>query len=315
MQQIFFLTAPIYLIIALGYISVRTGVFHKEQMPVFGRFVALIILPIVVFRAIAQHPLQEVLNFHYFAVYVLGSLLAHTAGFAYARWWAGKGRAEAALYGMGMGASNSVFVGYPILEQLLGPQAGIALALCLLVENLVIIPLTLVLGDSREDVPWTRALRQSLKLLLRNPIVVGVLVGLAFSTGGWNLPGALDRTLQLLANASAAVALFMIGGVLVGRRLVGSGQGLSAIVVGKLLIHPLIVLLLMLVFPPFDPVLQTAALMFACMPIPTVYPVIALRYRLDGFCAAALVLVTMISFFTINAWLSLRPVVMHWLSH
>lgn len=312
MQQILSLTTPLYLIIALGYLAVRFGVFEKEQMGVFGRFLLLVILPALVFRAIAQHPLAEVLNFHYFVVYALASLLAHGLGFAYARWFAGKSRAEAALFGMGMGTSNSVFVGYPIIEQLIGAPAGIALALCLLVENLIMIPLTLVLGDSREDLPWQRALWQSLKSLVRNPIFIGILAGLACSASGLALPRSLERTLQLISNGAAVVALFMIGGVLVGRRIEGWGKGMSAIVVGKLLIHPLLVLLLLLVLPPFDPILQSAALLFACMPIPAIYPAIALRYRFDGFCAAALVLVTVVSFFSINFWLTVQSDVMRW---
>ena len=80
MQQILTLTTPLYLIIALGYLAVRFGVFEKAQMGVFGRFLLLVILPALVFRAIAQHPLAEVLNFHYFAVYALASLLAHGLG-------------------------------------------------------------------------------------------------------------------------------------------------------------------------------------------------------------------------------------------
>lgn len=314
MLQILSLTTPIYLIIALGYLAVRFRVFEKEQMAVFGRFLVLVVLPPLVFRAISQHHLAEVLNLSYFGVYALASLLAHVIGFTYARYVAGKGRAEAALYGMGMGASNSVFVGYPIIEQLVGPAAGIALALCLLVENLIVIPLTLVLAESREDLPWQRALLRSLKSLLVNPIFIGILGGLGFSALGLELPRPLDRTLQLLGNAAAAVALFMIGGVLVGRQLAGWGRGLSAIVAGKLLLHPLAVLGLLLLFPAFDRSLQTAALLFACMPLPAVYPAIALRYRLDGFCAAALVLVTVISFLTINGWLALLPVLMPWVA-
>lgn len=314
MLQILSLTTPIYLIIALGYLAVRFRVFEKEQMPVFGRFLVYVVLPPLVFRAISQHHLAEVLNVGYFGVYALASLSAYAIGFGYARYVAGKGRAEAALYGMGMGASNSVFVGYPIIEQLVGPAAGIALALCLLVENLIVIPLTLVLADSREDLPWQRALLRSLKSLLVNPIFIGILGGLIFSALGLDLPRPLDHTLQLLGNAAAAVALFMIGGVLVGRRLAGWGRGLSAIVAGKLLLHPLAVFGLLLIFPAFDRSLQTAALLFACMPLPAVYPAIAQSYRLDGFCAAALVLVTVISFLTINGWLALLPELMPWVA-
>ena len=104
----------------------------------------------------------------------------------------------------------------------------------------------------------------------------------------------------------------MIGGVLVGRRIEGWGKGLSVIAVGKLLIHPLLVLLLLMVLPPFDLALQSAALLFACMPMPSVYPAIASRYGFDGFCAAALVLVTVVSFFSINVWLTVQSDVMRW---
>ena len=51
---------------------------------------------------------------------------------------------------MGLCASNSAFVGYPIALQLFGPAASVALALCSLVENLLVMPLSLALAEPHD---------------------------------------------------------------------------------------------------------------------------------------------------------------------
>lgn len=53
------------------------------------------------------------------------------------------------LIGLGMSFSNSGFVGYPIALQILGPPAAAALAMCMIVENVLMFPLALVLAVPR----------------------------------------------------------------------------------------------------------------------------------------------------------------------
>jgi len=55
--------------------------------------------------------------------------------------------------------------------------------------------------------------------LWRNPLVLGLAVGLAASLLGLRLPQPLERTVGLLAQSSAALSLFVIGGSLAGLRL------------------------------------------------------------------------------------------------
>ena len=307
MLQILSLTVPIYLIIALGFVCVRAGVFNREQMGVLGQFLLRISLPCLVFRAISQYRLEEVLNPNYLAVYVSGSLLAWLGGFAYARWWCRHPRNRSALYGQAMAASNSVFVGYPIVQPLLGPVADIALPLCLLTEVAVIIPLTMAMADASEHLRWQQSLGQSLRSLLKSPVFLAIAAGLAWSASGLTVLGPVQKTLTLLSSAAAPVALFMIGGMLVGQPLRGAGQDLGVLAAGKLLLHPLAVLLMLWLWPGFDPRLQMAALVFACMPIPVLLPALAQRYGLAGFCSAALVVATGLSFISLNSWLALMP--------
>ena len=303
MLQILSVTGPIYLIMAAGYMAVRWGFFTREEARVLGRFVVNFCVPALVFRALSQRTLSEVLNGPYLAAYALGSLAVLLGAVAYAHRLRGKPMSLAALQGLGMSGSNSAFVGYPIILQLLGPPAGVALALTMMVENLLVMPLAFVLADSGGTLRWHRALAQAMRGLLRNPMFLGILAGFTFALFDLHLPEVLDRTAQITATAASPLALFVIGASLVGLRLEGLRRDLAVVVLGKLVLHPVAVFLALLILPPLDPSLRVAAVVFAGMPMLSLYPALAQKYQQEGFCAAALLVATVLSFVTISVWI------------
>ncbi len=316
MQQILAITGPIYLLIALGYLAVRGGLFSKPDMRVLGKFVISFCLPALVFNALSQRSLGEIVHGDFLLAYALGSLALLLGGTFYARRLRGKPMALSALQGLGMAAPNSGFIGFPVLLQLIGPPAAVALALCMLVENLLILPLALVLADSseRRNLAWHQALLQSLRGLLRNPLIIAILAGFACALFGLTLPTTLARAVQLVASASSPLALFVIGGALVGLQVGGMLRDVSEVVIGKLVLHPLAVLGVVMLLPPMDPLLRTAALVMPAMPMLSIYPVMAQKYQHEGFCAAVLLAATVTSFFTLSAllwWLGSVPGVAH----
>ena len=102
------------------------------------------------------------------------------------------------------------------------------------------------------------------------------------------------------------MALFYIGGTLAGLKVKIAAGDIGLIVAGKLLLHPLVVYLAFLALPLDGAGLQTAAVLNACMPMMSIYPILAQKYGQEGLCAAALVATTVTSFFAISAflWLS-----------
>jgi predicted permease len=67
------------------------------------------------------------------------------------------------------------------------------------------------------------------------------------------------------------------------------------------------VLGLVLLFPPANPLLGTAAVLIAAMPMMSIYPVLAQRHGHERLCSAALLAATVTSFFTIGTCLALLP--------
>lgn len=301
------ITGPIYLAIALGYLATRRGWFSKADMPVFGRFTLQIALPALLFNALSQRSAAEVFNLQYLGAYALGSLLVIGLGL----WWAtrvqGHSPSYASMMAMGMACPNSGFVGYPILLLTLGaPVAGVTLALNMVVENLLLLPLLMAVADS-EGGPaghWRQVLRQTLLGLLRNPMIWGIVGGFAWSLTGWALPAALGRTINLFAAASGALSLFVIGGSLVGLQAQGMGRTVWPIALGKLVLHPLAMAAMVLwVFEVADPALRSAVVLTAALPMLGVYTILSQRHRHGAHSAAALLVTTVLSFFTLSGLL------------
>lgn len=310
MADILAITGPIYLCIALGWLATRAGLFARADMRVLGQFVLVVALPALLFDAVSRQPIGAILDGRYMAVYALGGLATIAAGMLWTRRLARQPPRAAAIETMGMSCPNSGFVGYPITLLVLGgPTAGVVLGMNMLVENLLLIPLLLALADSAGGGGhWRTVLRGAAVGLWRNPLVLGLAAGLVASLLGLRLPQPAERTVGLLAQSSAALSLFVIGGSLAGLRLAGMGRAVLRIGLGKLIAHPLLTLGVLallgaLGLPLSDLQLRTAVVLTAACPMFGIYPIWAGRYGHEGLAAAALLGTTVASFLSISALL------------
>ena len=306
MLSILSITGPIYLAVLLGYACTRTGLFAKADMRLFGKFVIHLALPALLFNALSSRSVGEILNPGYMAAYALAGLLMIGAGLLAAR-VAGRPLHYASMFAMGLSCPNSGFVGYPVaLLTLGGSVAGVGLALNMMVENLLLIPLLLAVADLDGGGKGGAAqvVLRTLKGLTRNPMIIAIVAGLLASLLGWTPPLPVSRTVNLFAQASGALSLFVIGGSLAGQSLRGMGPAVLQITLGKLVLHPLVMLaVLTWLVPVADPQLRTAVLLTTAMPIMGIYTILSQRHGHEGISAAALLATTTASFFTLSGLL------------
>lgn len=318
MLDILSITSPIYLIILLGFAMTRVGIFAKPDMRVLGKFVFNLALPALLFRAVTQRPIGEILNIGYMLAYLCGSLLVIGCGYFWCRRFSGLNPTASTFRVMGMACPNSAYIGYSILLLTDAPVAGVSLALNMVVENLFVIPLLLFMASSESGAAgrW-QTVGKALARLLRNPLIIGLLAGLAVSLLGVKLPEPITRTVDLLATTCSALALFFVGGTLVGLSLHGLGPKALPVAIGKLVFHPLAVLLTVsalpvLGLPEVEPSLRMAVILMAAMPMIGIYPTLAQAYGQEDFSAVALLLTTALSFFTLSGLLWLFAHVPGW---
>ena len=311
MLNILSIAGPIYLIILIGYLTTHNGLFAGSDMQVIGRFVINLAIPALLFKVSLERELGEIFNPSYLLVYLAGSLCVVAGGYLWSRRIKGYSATVATFNALGMSCSNTGFIGFPVLLLFLEPCAGICFALNRLVENLVILPLILAMAEQSRGgkLPWFRLFFRTLASLAMNPLIVALCAGVFVSVSPIGLPVFITRTVDLLAASCTALALFFIGGTLVGVHYKGNVSRISAIVIGKLIFHPLAVFLSILLFPivglpALDGAMAAGAIILAAVPMLSIYSILALKYGEEEICSAAALITILISFFTLNLLLA-----------
>lgn len=310
MLEILTITGPIYLVILIGFLTVKLKLFAATDMRLIGRFVLYLSLPALLFRALSTRSFSEIFLPGYMLAYLIGSLLMVAVGYGLSRAALGQKPATAAMSTMGMACPNSGFVGYPIALLAWPDFAGIGLGLNMLVENIIIIPLLLALAESgsRGGDPWQRVVGQVLGRLVTNPLILALAAGVAMSFAPFELPQVASRTISLFADTAGPLSLFVIGGTLAGLPA-GRQIGRAAwVIFGKLILHPLAVLAglsLVLLSGLFTIGLteQKALIVTGALPIMGIYTILAQKYGEEDLSAVALVGTTVLSFVTLSGLL------------
>lgn len=310
MVTIFGITFPIFAMVALGYVLVAKGGLQPGDMRVLGRYVMNIALPALVFQAVAARPAVEVFHPGYMGAYAIGGLITAALGFGWFFLTTDPARRGIAV--MGTTCPNSGFIGYPMLLLLLPDLAGSVLAMNMLVENVILIPLALVMIEMGKPTGEAHPLRQVRDVLIgviRRPLVIGILLGLVVSLTGFSLPVPVTRLTGLVAASAAAPALIVIGGSLVGLPTRGNRALAVQIVLGKLILMPLVTCLAVLALTalglPVTGDIRIAVVLSAAMPMFTIYAVFAQEAGQEGLASISLMGATIAAFFTLNVLLAL----------
>ncbi|MFV0492948.1 MAG: AEC family transporter [Pseudorhodobacter sp.] len=308
MGTILTIILPIFAIIALGWTTTRIGLFSAADMRVFGRFVMNIALPALLFNALASRDLEEVLNPPYLISYSVISIAMVALSLLWFKQVRGFDLSRAAICVMGTACSNSGYFVFPILTLALPHMAPLVLAMSMIVENLLVLPLCLILsaaGSQARQGGLGALIRHILRDLVRRPLMVSMLAGLVWSLLALPWPEIPQRAATMIATASVPLALFVIGGSLAGVPFRGNLALASQVTVLKLLVHPLLAMALLagatfIGLPELDPMLRSSLLITTAVPMIGVYPIFAQEHGMERMAALAMLLATVASFFTLS---------------
>lgn len=303
-------TVPIFLIVGLGFAVTRGGLLQRQDMSVLSTYVVKLALPALIFVNVLGRSFAEILNPTYLLVYAIAAMVMVGLGIVWGR-AREAGPARTATLSFAMSGTNNGFVGFPIFLLVLPEVAGLAVGMDMLVDNILIIPVALAMFESvsgRHPTHWGRRLARIGLRVVTHPMVIALVAALALTSLGVELPAVLERAVTLVANSSSAVALFAIGGMLVGLQLRGQVADLIAAVSGKLVLAPAIAAALVVLLPwagqpALTPDLRAAVILTAAMPSMSSVGAFAEQHGEGEFGAATMMLSTVVSFATLTAWM------------
>ena len=266
MLSVFLQTLPFFLIIGLGYGAGRTGFFPEAATAWLTRFIFYFALSAMLFRFSANLTLAEVFD----GVFVLAYLSATAAVYAIATLVALIRRIslpEMAIEAQCAVIGNVGFLGVPMLAMLMGEAAVGPVMLVLAVDLIVFGSLVVILITGARDGRMSLGIFRSVAAgLLKNPMIVSIVLGLAWSGLRLPIPEPMNEFLRILGNAATPGALFAIGASLASksaeRPTVAGWLSLC-----KLVLHPGAVSIAVLVLFPVDPYAGAVMIAAASLPV------------------------------------------------
>jgi len=290
------LTAPLFLLVLVGYALVRRGGWDKAAADALTRFVFAVAVPALLFRLMSGFSRLPPTDARLLLAYFGGSLLVFgLARVAAHRLFRMDGAAQS-VFGVGTIFSNNLLLGVPLAKTLLGEASLPVVSLVLVFNSLLLWTLVTV------SVEWARNRSASLsglvatvKGVIANPIVASILAGTAYSYTGFPLPDMIDRTLDLIGQAAIPLSLIALGMGLAEFGIRGGIRESAAICAFKLVVHPAIVLLVAyaLGLPPLE---TQAIVLLAALPVgANVYLMSRQFDTLAGPVAGSLVLSTIVA--------------------
>ncbi|WP_432455197.1 MULTISPECIES: AEC family transporter [unclassified Agarivorans] len=306
MEAVLSITAPIFFLIFLGYLGVRFQVLPQDTLPGLSRFVVYFALPALVFTKLLSMDLAEVVNLDYMLIYTLGGLFALVFTILLSRLVFKDSWEASGVRGLGAALPNSAFIGFPVILQMFEHPPAQAFAMSVMVENIVLMPAALIFLETmmgKRQGNKGSVFVPVVKRISSNPIIISVFLGLLCSSLGLKMPAFISYGLGMLSQGAACVALVVIGGSLCGVSIKCNIGQMSLVAMVKLLIFPMVVSGLVLLFPDLSSDLKTSVIIFAAVPMFSIYPIIGGEYGERSFCASTLLVTTILSFVSLSVWL------------
>lgn len=203
-------TVPVFAVMVLGHLLRRAGLLTHEFCRVSNRLVFTAALPAMLFRQIAVLRPDQIADGRFLLFTAAASVLYPLLVWLPARRLL-PDKGEVGAFTQGAFRGNTALLGAVLMESICGSLTYaplIVLAGVPISNAFSVIILSLEAGGDRPD---RAALRRALAGVIKNPLIIGILLGLPFAFFRIPIPAAADKGLALLANMASPLALLVIG--------------------------------------------------------------------------------------------------------
>lgn len=240
------LCAPLFLLVAVGWASVRIGLFTPQISRALGAFTFRLLMPVLLFDLMSGFAAMPPVDLRVLVAFFGSCALVYAAGRVYFRRCFRTDAAGTTVLAMAGIFGNNVQLGVPIVEASLGPRAMPTISM-LIIFNVLLLWTVAIASVEFGRHGRIRSLSESARPMLkvfRNPIVLGIIAGMLWSYSGLALPDFAERSVKLISRSTTPMCLIVVGmGLAEHSFRAALAKGLSS-TAAKLLVQPLTVWLI-----------------------------------------------------------------------
>ena len=294
--------APLFITVFLGYFLRRRKAITDDFIDMASDFAFQYLFPLVMFVQIYDIDIWSNLNLSFILYGVLSYVVLGVAIWLIVPRFL-KNKAVCGAFMQGIYRSNCVLMGVALARNVFGDEGSLATVLLLpfvsVVQNMGAVTFLTVFSPEAKKL----SLREILLNIVRNPIILGALAGMAVSLFRIPVPLFLEKPISDLSGMASTLALIALGGKIRLENLISNTRLILTGCLIKLVVSPLLVVLPAALFFSFSRY-EMGALYFifgSCTAVSSF--IMAKSMKADEVVAAQMVIyTTVLSSVTMFAW-------------
>jgi predicted permease len=203
-------------LIALGYLAGWSGYLAAETGEGLSQFSVGVAMPLLLFRTMVNADFHGAAPWRLWGAYFAAVIVAWAAGDLMTTRIFGRDRALGVIGGVAAAFSNTVLVGIPFVLGVYGQDGVNVLSLIVSIHLPTMMMASILMFElfgrkGTEPQPFSELAAGFLRKVFANPLIVGILAGLAWRFIGLPMPDLAVRFVDALADIAGPLALFAVG--------------------------------------------------------------------------------------------------------
>lgn len=204
-------TFPIFLVILLGYILRQKNFLTEEFVRVANKYVFVVALPIMLFQDISVTDVKKDMNIKFFLYCLIVTIVMFLLVWGIAKITL-KDKTMVGAFAQAGARGSAAVLGVAFVENICGSIGMTPLMIVAAVPffNILSVIILVFNANTKEEKNYGK-IKDACINIIKNPIIIGILLGLFSSLIKLDLPVMVDRTLEYIARTATPIALLAIG--------------------------------------------------------------------------------------------------------
>ena len=297
-------TLPIFLVILIGWFIKKIGIINDEFADVANKYVFKVALPVLLFRDIATTSILDDMNLKFVAFCFFGTLVMFGIVWIFANIYC-KDKSMVGAFAQAGARGSAAVLGIAFVENICGDSGMAPLMIVSAVPLFNILSVIMLTFGGRDKNKGTDGIKKACINILKNPIIIGIVLGIPFSLLSIDIPEIPSKTIDYIAQTATPVALIAIGAGFDTKQAISKVKPAITASIIKLIILPLL-------FMPVAISMNFAASELVAILIMTGSPTTVTCYIMaknmnndEVLSSNVIVITTLLSSITITAWVFL----------
>lgn len=203
-------TIPIFLVILLGWFLKKINLINDAFADTANKFVFKVSLPVMLFQDIATTSILQDFNLKFVFFCFFGTIVMFTVVWIFAHFYC-KDRSLEGAFAQGAARGSAAVLGVAFVENICGDAGMAPLMIVAAVPLFNVFAVTILTFCGKDHTNGIAGIKKACINILKNPIIIGIILGIPFSVFRIPIPTIPMRTIDYIAQTATPIALIAVG--------------------------------------------------------------------------------------------------------